>query len=358
MSSEIESSEEIKKHATPTLKKLNSATMALIIGILISFVIIFLIWLLTPNLSKFEDILLPDQGAAWYYWKLPERNFWVMFSAWFLYAVHQIFIWITIYSAQKQKYKTSEELKKLNYLSLFGNLFFILLHIIHTQLFYDKTAQDVPIWTSQGSVILMLSIIIVMETPRRGFIFGKKINFKKEVIRFFRKYHGYYISWALIYTFWFHPATGTLAHIWGFLYMFLLLLQGSLMFTRIHTNKYWTVLLESLVAIHGALVAVWQAQTAGISLQDSMWPMFFLGFVAMFILGYMYGLGWSKSVQITVSIAYVLFMIWLYSSWGYGRDFSKFLSFEFLWIPVILFGLALIFGFGGNLISKIKKRSE
>ncbi|UYP44300.1 hypothetical protein NEF87_000585 [Candidatus Lokiarchaeum ossiferum] len=339
-------------------KKINSATIALIVGIVVSLLLILAIWLLTPNLARFEDILLPDQGAAWYFWKLPERNSWILLSAWLLYAIHQIFIWATIFLAQKNKYKTTSELKKLNYFSLFGNLFFILLHIIHTQLFYDKTAQDMPVWTSQGSVILMLSIIIVMETPRRGFILGKKLNFKKEVIKFFRKYHGYYISWALIYTFWFHPATGTLAHIWGFFYMFLLLLQGSLMYTKIHTNKYWTVILESLVAIHGALVAVWQAQAAGIALKDSMWPMFFLGFAAMFVLAYMYGLGWPKYVQIIISSIYVLFMVWLYSSWGYGRDFSKLISFEFLWIPIILFGIALAFGYGGNLIVKLKKSSK
>ena len=86
-----------------------------------------------------------------------------------------------------------------------------------------------------------------------------------------------------------------------------------------------------------------------------MWPMFFLGFIAMFVVGYMYGLGWKKWIQISVSALYILFMVWLYSPWGYGRDFSKFLSFEFLWIPIILFGIALLFGYGGNLIVKLNQ---
>jgi hypothetical protein len=31
---------------------------------------------------------------------------------------------------------------------------------------------------------------------------------------------------------------------------------------------------------------------------------------------------------------------------------------EFLWIPIILFGIALIFGYGGNLIVKLQKRIQ
>lgn len=341
----------------PSKQKIPADYIALYIGIGVSLILTLVIWLLTPNVAYIESTFLEDQGAAWYFWKLPERNALIMASVWILYALHQVLIWATIYLAQKYQYKTSSRLKKLNYISLAINVIFIIIHIVHTQLFYDKTAQDVPIWTSQGSVILMLSIIIVMENPRRGIVFGKKAAFKKEVVRFFRKYHGYYISWALIYTFWFHPSVGHLAHIWGFLYMFLLLLQGSLMYTKVHTNKYWTVVLESLVAFHGALVAVMQAQMQDVPLWDSMWPMFFLGFIGMFVLGYMYGLRWPKWAQIAVTALYVLLMVWLYipSPLGYGRPIQRLLSFEFLWIPIILFAIALVFGFGGNLFVKSKK---
>ncbi len=334
------------------LKNIPQDYLALYIGIAVSLLLTLVIWLLTPNLAKFEDTFLDDQGAAWYFWKLPDRNTWIMLSVWFLYAIHQILIWATIYLAQKHKTKMDHRLKKLNYLSFAINGFFILLHLIHTQLFYDKLAQDVPIWTSQGSVILMLSIIVVMENPRRGTFFGKKMKFKPQVIRFIRKYHGYYISWALIYTFWFHPSVGHLAHIWGFFYMFLLLLQGSLMYTKAHLNKYWTVALESFVALHGALVAVMQAQMKGEGLVNSMWPMFFMGFMGMVIICYIYGLNLPKWVIYTISGAFILFIIWLYVPFGYGRDVTKLFTMEFLWIPIILFGIALLFGFGGNLIVK------
>ncbi len=356
----ISSESPLNPESNSSVRKIRNDYIALFIGIGVSLILTLVIWLLTPRLLELEATFVEDQGPAWYFWKLPERNDLIMLSVWILYAFHQVLIWATIYLAQKYRYTTSPTLKKLNYISLGINLFFIIAHIVHTQLFYDKTAQDAPIWTSQGSVILMLSVIIVMENPRRGIIFGKKANFKKDVIRFFRKYHGYYIAWALIYTFWFHPSVGHLAHIWGFLYMFLLLLQGSLMYTKIHMNKYWTVLLEVLVAFHGALVAVMQAQMQNTPLAQSMWPMFFLGFLGMFILGYMYGLGWPKWVHILITSLYILFMAWLYlpSPFGYGRPYMKLVSAEFLWIPIILFGIALVFGYIGNLLVKRTKTVE
>ncbi len=41
-------------------------------------------------------------------------------------------------------------------------------HLVQTWLWYDGLAQDVPIWSSQGSVIVMLVLILFLETPRRG----------------------------------------------------------------------------------------------------------------------------------------------------------------------------------------------
>ena len=77
-----------------------------------------------------------------------------------------------------------------------------------------------------------------MENRRRGLFLGKKVPISQQMMSFARKYHGYYFAWATIYTFWYHPMEippGT----WWFLYMFLLLLQGSLFLTRIHINRYW-----------------------------------------------------------------------------------------------------------------------
>ena len=43
----------------------------------------------------------------------------------------------------------------------------------------------------------------------------------------------------------------TSGHLIGFLYMFLLMLQGSLLFTRAHVNRWWTLVLEVAVLAHG-----------------------------------------------------------------------------------------------------------
>ena len=57
---------------------------------------------------------------------------------------------------------------------------------------------------------------------------------------------------------------------------------GSLMYTKLHLNKYWRVFLEVFVVIHGGVVA---AQTGGPSLNGTaMWQMFVFGFLLCFAL--------------------------------------------------------------------------
>lgn len=69
-------------------------------GLLFTVVFTLLIWYLGPLLQPFLSRLLPDQGGAWYYWKLPTRDFWTMFIVWVFYLSHQFAIWIAIYWAQ------------------------------------------------------------------------------------------------------------------------------------------------------------------------------------------------------------------------------------------------------------------
>ena len=78
-------------------------------------------------------------------------------------------------------------------------------------------------------------------------------------------------------------------HLVGFLYMFLLMLQGSLFYTRIHTNRWWMLVQEVSVLFHGTLVALMQG--------NGIWPMFFFGFGGLFILTQMHGVplpAWSR----------------------------------------------------------------
>ncbi len=55
------------------------------------------------------------------------------------------------------------------------------------------------------------------------------------------------------------------------------------MFMRVHLNKRWMFLLEILVLPHAAQVALNQG--------NGLWPMFFFGFAAIFLLTQMHGLG-------------------------------------------------------------------
>ena len=104
-----------------------------------------------------------------------------------------------------------------------------------------------------------------------------------------RRYHGYYFAWAIVYTFWYHPMEATSGHLIGFLYLFLLLLQGSLFLTRAHVNRWWTLALEVAVLAHGTLVAIMQG--------EGMWPMFAFGFGGIFVITQMHGLSWSRPVR-------------------------------------------------------------
>lgn len=237
-----------------------------------------------------SGMFLPDQGASWYYWKLPDPTFWTRFWAWSLYALHQLGLWWMIWWAQSRRIGYSRGLHPINVLAIGFNALFVLLHILQTRLSYDGLAQDVSVWSSQFSVIFMLVFILIMENDRRGLLFGRKVNFLREPGAFLRRYHGYYFAWAIVYTFWFHPIEDNLGHLLGTLYILLLLLQGSLFFTRFHRDKVWTGLLEVFVLFHGAMVA-YITQTAG------SWKMFGFGFFGLFIVTQMHGMGFSRGAR-------------------------------------------------------------
>ena len=289
------------------LESPSAARRALWGGIAFSVAFIVFIWWAGARLASIPH--LPDEGAAWYYWRLAAPTFWSHFTAWMFYALHQIAFWSLIFYAQRHVKTYTRGLHPVNVLALGVNAFFILLHFVQTHIWYDGLAQDVSIFGSQGSVILMLVAILLMENQRRGLFLGRKISFAKRIGSFARKYHGYLFAWATVYTFWYHPMEKTFGHLAGFLYMFLLLLQGSLFLTRIHINKWWTLVQEVLVGIHGTLVAVLQG--------NGLWPMFAFGFAGIFILTQMHGLGWSRLVRGLVAGLYVAAALFIYSSRGW-----------------------------------------
>ncbi len=147
-----------------------------------------------------------------------------------------------------------------------------------------------------------------MENQRRGLFFGKKVPFLNETGRVMRKYHGYIFSWGIIYTFWYHPTVGEVQHLLGFFYMFLLMTQSSLFYTRAHVNKWWMVTQEVMVTIHGTIVAVIHQQA---------WPMFLFGFLGLFIVTQMHGLGLSKRIRWVFGGMYVAAVAFVYNTRGW-----------------------------------------
>ncbi len=295
------------------------AQRALWLGIAFSFLFTAGIWLAGARLESIPH--LPDSGPSWYYWRLPVPTLWGRITAWAFYALHQIASWGMIYYAQTRVRRYSDTLHPINIVALGVNAAFILLHLVQTHLWYDGLAQDVSIWSSQASVVLLLVMVLLMENQRRGLFFGKKVPFLKGAADFTRRYHGYFFSWAVIYTFWYHPMEPTTGHLLGFLYTFLLMLQGSLFFTRIHLNRWWMLVQEVLVAIHGTIVAIMTA--------NGMWPMFFFGFAGIFVITQMHGLRWGLRTRLAILTGYVLAAVVVYSQ----RNLA--MIHQVTWIPLI-----------------------
>jgi hypothetical protein len=273
-----------------------------------------------------------------------------MFIVWTFYLSHQFAVWAIIYFGRnKLEFRTRAPsgLTKYNLAAFTINGVFVFIHLLQTHIWFDGLAQDVPIWTSQGSVIIMLCIVLINENPRRGLFLGRKAGkpFTARVSGFFIRNHGYVIAWALVYTFWFHPMAFDPQLLSGFFYMFLLFTQMSLAYTKVHLDKRWIITLESTlesyVAIHAVIVAIYN--TAFFASAD-MWPMFFSGFAFMFVFTYMYALNVRKEIRWTVTTLYLAFLAWLYipTPFGLGRDLAFLLRLEFLWIPLVLYGLSAV----------------
>ena len=256
-------------------------------------------------LSQFEIIPHPEDPLV-YEWQLAEQTAWGQLTAWLGFACHQVLIWATIAYSQSRYSKRdySHSLRPVNVWALGINLVFIALHVLQTMFFYDAIAQDLPSWTAQFAVALMLIVILGMENQRRGLFFGKKVNFRRAFTDALRKYHGYFFSFAVIYTFWFHPMVPTWGHLIGFIHVVLIMAQGSLMFMRVHLNKRWMFLLEILVLPHAFQVALNQS--------SNIWPMFFFGFAAIFLVTQMHGLGLKPWVRRVFYASFLFLTLYVY----------------------------------------------
>ena len=110
--------------------------------------------------------------------------------------------------------------------------------------------------------------------------------------------------------------------------MFLLLLQGSLFYTRMHLNNYWKVVSELSVVVHGVMVAI---------LAGQQWPQFFGGFLGMFVVTQMHWLGLSKAARCGIGLSYAFVILAIYSQTeGIARAYTVTL------IPLVEFILVAV----------------
>ena len=335
-------------------QKTYSLKKALIIALIVSLGFVAANYLVSLTLGRFQQALLPDTGAAWYYWKLPKPQLWATITMWTLYAAHQISVWVLISRLKNQPLLKKGRIGRLNFWLLIVNAIFIVLHLVQTAFFYDALAQFVPVMSSQGSVIVMLVMILIMLNQRRGLFFGKKVPLPKGGTSIIMKVHGYYIAWAVIYTFWFHPMEGTLGHLLGFLYAFMLMTQLSLAKTNWHTNIKWITLLEVYVAFHGAVIAIYQG--------NGMWPMFFFGFMMMFIVTQVYGILKNKIAITGIIVCYAALVLITYGGLlgnaFTGTDVGWADIHQITWIPIILYGLVFVLVWLMQVVSLLSRKKN
>ncbi len=296
-----------------------------IVSIVVSILLVGLIIVCDPLIS---DVTLgSDTGASYYLWKLTERNNLNMVIVWTLFTAHLVGNYYLIKKRMKNKQYgvTTENIHLLIY-----NLIFIIIHLIQSIIGYDGLAQDVSVFSSQYSVIFILVTILFMQVPKRGIIFGLKFKINPRFLKFIYAVHGFVFTFSIVYTFWYHPMINTIGHLVGFLYMYLLFIQLSLVKTKLHTDGKWIVGLEALVALHGASVAYFVQSS-------DLWAMFLFGFGFIFIFTQIYGLGLPKRIIHLAQIGFII-VILIY----YGQTSLTNIH-QVLWIPIIEYAHVAVF---------------
>lgn len=320
-----------------------------IISIISAIILTLSIYFIPTSIDSFyQNPALNDTGGSYYYWKFLEqdKDIFARITAWSFFFLHFISILYLLNKLNKNPKEKGKEYSKYNIYLLLTNLFFIILHMIHTWIWYDALATDTPVWSSQGSVIIMLILILIMENRRRGLFFGKKVYMPKESVKFIIKTHGIYIALATIFTFWFHPMEFLWAHTIGFFYMYLLFIQLSLPKTKIHQNIYWTFILEVTVLVHGTIVAF--------TTENAPWAMFLFGFGIILVVTQIYGLKAKKWLIHTTQALFVTITLITYSGLFESRSITD--IHEIIRIPLIDYILVFVFVYVIYLLFFMKKK--
>ncbi len=303
-------------------------------GVVVAAAFAFVIALTGDRLATFDIVgpTLPFQ----YPWRLSDPDVGGQVSAWLGYVCHNVFVWYVIARARASGQRFEASFTRFNWLMLWGNGAFIALHLLQTHVFYDGLARDVPEITALGSVALMLIVILFFEAPRRGLLFGR-LRIDRKITEIARTHHGYLFSWAIIYTFWYHPMESTQGHLIGFFYMFLLIWQSVLILNRAHINRVWTLALEVMVIPHAILVAVTQPANA--------WRMFGFGFLVIFVVTQMHGVGLSRFTRVVLGGVSAIALVLAYGVFGDAWNLHEILRIpiaDYLVVALLYVGFVML----------------
>ena len=299
----------------------------LLSGILFASTATLLIAVTAGNLARFQIVGQTRPFA--YPWRLVESDALARVTAWCGYALHNTVTWYLIWYAKANKGRFTGTFDKFNWLMAVNHVVFFLLHLLQTHLYYDGLAVDVPEITAMGSMVMMLMVVVILKNPSRGLFWGKRLSVTARLGTILREYHGYMFSWALVYTFWYHPTTDTTGHLWGFFYILLLIWQSVLIFNRGHLNRWWRLSLELLVIPHGAFVAAEQPY--------GLWSMFVFGFGSVFVLIQMHGLPLHRRTRKALLVVYVVATFCTYALLGRLAVIHEVLRIPVIYYLVVLF---------------------
>ena len=141
------------------------------------------------------------QGSN-YQFARADPTWFTVLAPWLCYFLHQIpHLFIILYMIPRSP-AYSSEWRWWNWYLFYLNVFALCLKYLQTNISYDGLAAHLPLAFGIGTVAGFLSCVYTMMIPTRGLIFGcgKRIPRLNEAARFVRKWHGAYISFAIVTT--------------------------------------------------------------------------------------------------------------------------------------------------------------
>jgi len=132
---------------------------------------------------------------------------------------------------------------------------------------------------------------------------------------FLRRYHGFFISFALLNDFWYHPFESTAGHLLGVLNDVLILRQSVFIYTPAHRNTFWMLALEVCVVPHSGLIAIQRGVFTGNGSAGA----FGFGFLIFMLLNQIHG----KKLNLTrlqKLMLFVLFAVSVTLTYGLGLE--------------------------------------